>query len=56
MPANVYPFISRPPFVFFFNPTIQLKQVTVYSKSNVGYHVGYGFKIDGNLVSIDYKA
>ena len=47
---------ERPPFVFFFNPTIQLVEYIVYNESNVAYCVGYELKRhDGKLVSIDYK-
>ena len=43
---------SRPLFVFFFNPTIQLVKRRVYG----GYYVGYGLKRDdGKWVRIDYK-
>ena len=44
---------SRPPFVFFFNPTIQLEHF------NYGYcyYVGYRIKNDdGEWVSIDFKS
>ena len=45
---------SRPPFVFFFNPTIQLQQFTEYG---CVYHVGYGIKNDDDeLVSIDFES
>ena len=42
---------SRPPFVFFFNPTIQLQQYRLLD----GYYVGYEIKRDDKWVSIDYK-
>ena len=43
---------SRPPFVFLFNPTIQLQQI-VYRN---GYYVGYAIKEDNDKwVSIDFK-
>ena len=45
---------SRPPFVFFFNPTIQLEQyIEYYGKT---YCVGYRIKNDGEWVSIDFKS
>ena len=45
---------SRPPFVFFFNPTIQLQQFTDWFG---GYYVGYRIKRNGGLmVSIDFKS
>ena len=48
---------SRPPFVFFFNPTIQLEEFTVFRRFFVGYYVGYVLKRDdGEWVSIYYKA
>ena len=47
---------SKPPFVFFFNPTIQLVEYCYNSESNCGYNVGYGFmRNDGKRVSINYK-
>ena len=46
---------SRPPFVFFFNPTIQLQQFT--NKYGYRYCVGYRIKNDdGEWVSIDFKS
>ena len=43
---------SRPPFVFFFNPTLQLQQINY----GVMHYVGYWIKRDdGEWVSIDYK-
>ena len=45
---------SRPPFVFFFNPTIQLEQFTKYG---YGYCVGYTIENDNSKwVSIDFKS
>ena len=45
---------SRPPFVFFFNPTIQLEKITQYG---FDYYVGYEIKRDdGRLVSIDFES
>ena len=45
---------SRPPFVFFFNPTIQLQQFTKYGWF---YYVGYRIKNDDDeWVSIDFKS
>ena len=43
---------SRPPFVFFFNLTIEPEIVTDLS----GFYVGYVVERDGVMVSIDYKA
>ena len=44
---------SRPPFVFFFNPTIQLEQFTY----GFDYYVGYRIKNDDDKwVSIDFKS
>ena len=46
---------SSPPFVFFFNPTIQLQQFIEYFGSM--YCVEYRIKNDnGNWVSIDFKS
>ena len=45
---------SRPPFVFFFNPTIQLEQ---YTKYGLDYYVGYRIMgDDGEWVGIDFKS
>ena len=45
---------SRPPFVFFFNPTIQLQQFT---ESDYIYSVGYRIKNDDDeWVNIDFKS
>ena len=44
---------SRPPFVFFFNPTIQLQQFTKYGRYHVGYRI---MGDDGEWVSIDFKS
>ena len=45
---------SRPPFVFFFNPTIQLQQFT---KSGFNYYVGYRIKRDDGIwVGIDFNS
>ena len=55
---------SRPPFVFFFNPNIQLEEKidyfehysAMYSFHIVRYYVGYTIKRDnGKWVSIDFK-
>ena len=43
---------SRPPFVFFFNPTIQSEQII----SPFSYYVGYAIKRNGFTVSIDFKS
>ena len=44
---------SRPPFVFFFNPTIQLQEIIEGSY----YYVGYAIKgDDGEWVSNDYRS
>ena len=43
---------SRPPFVFFFNPTIQLEQITYVNAYYVGYRIE---RNDGKYVSIDFK-
>ena len=46
---------SRPLFVFFFNPTIQLQQIR--NEFGNEYHVGYRIKRDdGKWVSIDFKS
>ena len=45
---------SRPPFVFFFNPTIQLQQ---FAELGIRYSVGYRIKNNyGVNVSIDFKS
>ena len=43
---------SRPPFVFFFNPTLQLQQINCGAMHYVGYRIE---RDDGEWVSIDYK-
>ena len=43
---------SRPPFVFFFNPTIQLQQFTYGAMYYVGYRIQGD---DGVKVSTDFK-
>ena len=49
--AHLY--YSIPPFVFFFNPTIQLKKIMRYD----GYYVGYQIKSNyGYEVNIDFKS
>ena len=46
---------SRTPFVFFFNPTIQLEQYT--DEYGFIYYVGYRIKNDDDeWVSIDFKS
>ena len=46
---------SRPPFVFFFNPTIQLQQFKNIFR--IIFYVGYKIKNDdGKWVSIDFKS
>ena len=46
-------YCSRPPFVFFFNPTIQLEQFTEHGLN----YVGYAIKRDkGFMVSINFKS
>ena len=46
-------YYSIPPFVFFFNPTIQLKKIMRYD----GYYVGYQIKSNyGYEVNIDFKS
>ena len=46
---------SRPPFVFFFNPTIQLQQ---FAELGFRYYVGYSIMGDDDdeWVSIDFKS